>query len=137
MSLFLKALIGATVLYFIHVFFLWIFANFEGGRSSYVENIFGAAIYIFIIAFWVYYLVALAYFAVGSQIESRKGKIVLSLFLLLIGYFLSRGGDIIDGDFWTKFRISVFIAMLLSSLSLVYTDQALDKWIKSKPLKLK
>jgi hypothetical protein len=56
------------------------------------------------------------------------GKILAATILMLVGYILSRAGDIIDGDFIKNFRGLVFAGFLVSAWLLVWIDTMVQKF---------
>lgn len=89
-------------------------------------NLQGAILYIFIMAYWVYYSICLIYLILTKGIKN-KSKYLLSFLLMIIGYLMYRGGDIIDGDFIKRFQPGPLVGFLLSSIVLVLIDNNIGK----------
>ena len=124
MNKFLKALSISIILFICHVILLFTYGLIKGDNST---NILSAAIYLFVFAFWAYYVLVLIYSFISASVKNRKYKILTALILVLIGYFLSRWGDIVDGDFKRNFSIISFLSFLFSVFLIVGLDQLLTK----------
>ncbi len=121
MNRFLKALLISLSLYISHILLIMIVGNFYREQGSINYGIIGSAVYIFIVAFWAYYLLTLIYLLISHSMIFWN-KLIVALIILLIGYTASRTGDIIDGDFIERFRVVPFLLFVLSSILIVLFD---------------
>lgn len=72
-------------------------------------------------AYWAYYIICFIYL-ITTKGFSIKLKYIISIALMLISYLMYRGGDIIDGDFISRFQFGPLVGFLLSSFFLVWLD---------------
>lgn len=125
MNKFLKSLILSVCLYIIHILILSTFSLYENSNEGY--GIIASAIYIFIVAFWAYYLLVLIYVFSTKFLKNKMQKIIMALLLMGIGYLLSRGGDIIDGDFIKNYNWKILLGFILSSFLIVLLDNTIGR----------
>ncbi len=130
MNKFLKALIISVALFCSHILLMYILVNFVNSESlakSHFKGVLGAAIYILIMAFWIYYLLSLVYLMITKSRKKIVYKFSIAVLLMVIGYIMYRGGDIIDGDFVKRFQIGPLFSFLLSSIIIVFTDLLIER----------
>ncbi len=122
MNKFLKALIISLMVFLSQVIVSFTYYYLEHSDFGFY-GLFGWLIYYFIFGFWAYYILTLAYLYITKSIKNISMKLVCALIIVSIGYFMSRTGDIIDGDFVRKFDFFLLLIFLLSSVLLVALDR--------------
>lgn len=126
MNKLIKTLIISLALYFSHVLILFVLSPFYKERGYVNYGLAASAIYIFIVAYWAYYVLVLLYCMVAKNLNVG-GKLIVAGSAMLVGYIGSRGGDIIDGDFIKNFQFVTFLAFLTSSIVIVFFDLILER----------
>ena len=103
------------------------------GDTNVTSKIIMATVYIFVFAFWAYYLLLLIYLFISASMGVRS-KLFVAMGVMLVGYLLSRGGDIIDGDFKENFSLVVVFGFLASAFLVVGFDKLIDNWRANKKM---
>jgi hypothetical protein len=122
MNKFLKALIIGLIIFLVH-FFVFAIMEYLKYTNFGFYGLLGGVIYGFIFGFWAYYVLTIAYLYLTKTILATTMKFIYALLIVIIGYFMSRTGDIIDGDFVRKFDFFLLLTFLLSSILLVVLDR--------------
>jgi hypothetical protein len=131
MNRFLKVFLISFSLYITHILATILVGFFYQEEGALNYGILGAAFYILIVAFWAYYILILVYLLISND-RSIPNKMLVSIVIMLIGYLISRGGDIIDGDFKRKFNLIIFVGFIASAFLIVWFDQLIVNWGKRK-----
>ncbi len=135
MKIYLKSLILSLGIFIFHFFCLYIVLLRRGsdyliltepGKSGSFSFV-GMMIYSFIIAFWVYYLLSFVYVMITRSMSNHYSKLGIGLILMICGYLLYRTGDLIDGDFISRFQFSSLLIFLLSAPLLILMETLLSK----------
>jgi hypothetical protein len=127
MNIFLRTFIISMVVYIAHIimlFFLSFFYEEEKGYISY--GLFASAVYIFVVAFWAYYILTFTYCILTRNLKTIA-KLMVALAIMFTGYLLSRAGDIIDGDFMEKFRLDILLYFLFSAIIILAVDSRISR----------
>lgn len=132
MKILLKALIISFSLYCCNIAMLFLFSILNGDTNV-TSKIIMATVYIFVFAFWAYYLLLLIYLFISASMGVRS-KLFVAMGVMLVGYLLSRGGDIIDGDFKENFSLVVVFGFLASAFLVVGFDKLIDNWRANKKM---
>lgn len=126
MNIFFKTLIISLSLFVFHVILIILISPFYQKHGTINYGIMGSAVYLFIVASWAYFLLMLFYVSLSRGKHIRM-KFLISLVIMLIGYVISRGGDIIDGDFIKNFSLIILLGFIVSAPIIVGIDKLLDK----------
>ncbi len=122
-----KSAIVAFVLFVVHMVITPIILNLIKAEGYGYYGLMGGLIYGLIFGFWAYWLFSWVYIQISKHAPLRKTKYVKGLFVLLIGYIVSRVSDIIDRDFINNFNWPYFLMFIVSMPILIETVELLNK----------
>jgi len=115
-------------LFFSHITMMFLLSFFSEPFGSFQYGFLGSVVYVFLVAFWVYFILVAFYCFITKAMNLQFfGRVITAGTIVVIGYLASRGGDIVDGDFFKKFRPLIFFTFLLSSVVIIYVDNLLER----------
>jgi ABC-type Na+ efflux pump permease subunit len=85
-------------------------------------------LYYFVFGFWGYLFLSAIYLFILNNDQRRSKRYLKGLFIVVLGYFLSRIPDIIDDDFFNRFSWQAVFSFLLLIPILV----EVELWLKPK-----
>lgn len=129
MNKFLKALIISLIIFVTHLITFFARSYFKHSNFGYY-GLWGEAALAFIFGFWAYYILSLTYLYVTKSKSSSVTKLIYAFVVVVIGYFVARISDIIDGDFISRFDFFLLLICLISSILLVALDKLFSGYRK-------
>jgi predicted neutral ceramidase superfamily lipid hydrolase len=111
MKILIKALALSVIIYFLHFFLFYLLSTYS------FQEVLGGFIYLSIFS-WVYFIVIYLYVILSLKLKKKTSRILLVSIATFVGYFLSRVGDMIDGDFLSNFEIMNPIIFVCLGLTL-------------------
>lgn len=123
-----KIIVFSLAMSISHSIILFIVGQFIKTESASIQyGPISSLVYLFIFGYWAYVVASVAYLSLGKKYKSTLPKLILSIFLMLVGYLLSRTGDIIDGDFIHNFNLDILIFFIALSPSFILVERLLKK----------
>jgi hypothetical protein len=118
-------LLGSVVFGFqmLYMFFWSLHKSFD--LITALKSTFSIVVYTLVYASWAYFLFSYIFIVATKRTKEYRKKVLIAGLLMIISYFLFRGGDIIDGDFLRKFDILFLIGFLLTAPVMVFSDNIL------------
>lgn len=93
------------------------------GNGGIQYGIAGSIFYMILVAYWAYYLFCLIYLFLTRNKKKNIFKILISQILMVVAYLVYRIGDIIDGDFLSRFESLIFGGFLLTGILVFVVDK--------------
>ena len=125
----LKSLVLSLIIFLANNFLLYV-AQLIVGRINDFNYFPYYLIYIFFYFFIIYYVLILSYGLIRMKTSTRNYLIAVGI--SVAGYFLYRFGDILDGDFSSKFSSVIFLIFPITGILLGFLGKRLFPKILSE-----
>ena len=123
----LRSLILGMAIFLSHIVLGFLYVWITDSQYEGYYGLLGGLIFYLVFGYWVYWLISYIYIYVTKHDNYRKTRYSKAVVIVLLGYFISRVPDIIDGHFFKHFEWQGFLVFFIFPPLLVEIDMFIRK----------